>query len=85
MLLNFFRVQDLTAANPSGRSSNSHGELECISIPQTCDGANGVPAADDALRQANSARVCALVRDFCRVLNKEDRAARIIACARAAK
>jgi hypothetical protein len=33
--LNFFRVQNFTAANPNGRPSTVTARLECISIPQT--------------------------------------------------
>ncbi|MDF0584969.1 hypothetical protein [Bradyrhizobium yuanmingense] len=36
--LNFFRVQNLTAANPSGTPSIVTARLECIRMPQTvCD------------------------------------------------
>ncbi|WP_247371249.1 hypothetical protein [Bradyrhizobium sp. 18] len=33
--LEFFRVQNFTAANPRGRPSMVTARLECISIPQT--------------------------------------------------
>jgi len=33
--LNFFRVQNLTAANPSGNPSVVTARLECIRMPQT--------------------------------------------------
>jgi hypothetical protein len=36
--LNFFRVQNLTAASPSGSPSRVSAKLECIRMPQTvCD------------------------------------------------
>ncbi|MDA9527824.1 hypothetical protein ACM42_05120 [Bradyrhizobium sp. CCBAU 25338] len=36
--LNFFRAQNLTAANPSGTPSIVTARLECIRMPQTvCD------------------------------------------------
>ena len=36
--LNFFRVQNLSAANPSGKPSIVTARLECIRMPQTvCD------------------------------------------------
>ena len=36
--LNFFRVQNLTAASPSGNPSVVTARLECIRMPQTvCD------------------------------------------------
>jgi hypothetical protein len=66
--LNFFRVQNFTAAKPSGRPRQLRRDWNASAFRRPCDDAN--PAAIDALGQADGARIRTLVGEFRRVLNE---------------
>lgn len=75
VLLNFFRVQNLTTANPGGTPLIVTARLECIRMPQTvCDLRRPLPRPRfDALGDADRFEIFALIAKLgCAVQHKTE-------------